>query len=465
MTVKLLVDHIEHTMKLALRTHRHRIPDGGKVLGVALVFGTVCLADLPAQIINAEETQPDFNVARSALGSGLLYISDVVIETEEPSDLLNEKVDLIHDDETLTAELPEDRSLFIVRLKDASFVDSFRFYNFEAAGTVTAYVQPLPETPLSENSTEGMAASEQWIQVSDPVEFSEPGAVAVWFNEKLESQLVRIVFETTRPGLISGFGVAGTFFRGADPSQVKLVRQVQATDRQDLTNVLSFGSGARVVAVSGGMAPSDKAMIDDLVETTHVYSETDPTPMALFDLEEPREIERVTVLIDSPAPTRMEMYFLDTLDDLEFREEPGRTAASFVTTGPALASLNGPLAVGGQFSGAAGFFTSFTVPDSFFDNNIPSVVAEFEAGERKARADVGSSSFARWVLVRWVYQNGIPPEFGGLVVNELNLLGRYTWFYEDEGPEPPAEGPDAITTFPIDFDLSIDPPQVPPVSP
>lgn len=386
-----------------------------------------------SEVLDNPELNPVYNVARSSWGSGLLYISDIVLESESPDPLLNDKVDLIHDDETLSSDLPEGRSVFLVSLKDSSIVSSFRFYNFEASGAVMAYVR----TTSSENN------DAPWIPVSDTVTYDEPGPVVLWFNQEIEASLVRIVFDTSNPGHISGFGVAGTFFRGVSPKQTQLVRQTQTTDNQAMTNVLSPSSGAQVIGASDGMAPSSKAMIDDLVETAHVFSETDPEPIALFDLGQPREIERVSVLINSPHPSTMEVYFLDDLDEIQGLE-PEQPTALFkgLRHSPLLASNTAaawiPLAA--QF-GPAAFVNGLSVPKDFFDNRDPNVVAVFDAGSRRARADVGGTSFAQYVLVRWVYADGIPPEFSGLVINELNFLGRYVWYYEGEDIGSPDESP------------------------
>jgi len=401
--------------------------------GIAAVAVAFTLQGV-AQIQTDPALEPDYNISRAALGSGLLYISDVVVESDSPDPLLNDKVDLIHDDETLTSDLPLDRSLFVIRLKDASIVNSFRFYNFGAAGSVSAYARPTTEEEATAGETQDPDGG--WVQVSESVSFGEPGPVVVWFDQEIEAKLVRIVFDTTKSDIISGFGVAGTFFRGASPKQTQLVRQTQATDNTDLTNVVSYGSGARVIGTSGGMAPSDKAMIDDLVETSHVFPETNEEPVALFDLGEPREIERISALIDSPAPTRMEMYFLDDLDSIDGGSQP--VALHTIQDGPLFAQNGMPSGL----APSGGSMTIINVPTSFFDQNDPNVVAEFEEGDRKARANVAGSSFAQYVLVRWVYENGVPADFTGLVVNELNFLGRYVWYYEGD-PDAPAEGPDS----------------------
>ncbi|MEM6823339.1 MAG: hypothetical protein AAF558_15530 [Verrucomicrobiota bacterium] len=377
---------------------------------------------------------PDFNVSRATMGTGLLYISDVVMESDNPDPLLNEKIHLIHDDETLTSELPDGRSLFIIRLKDASNVNSFRFYNFGAEGAVTAYVR----------TTDSETDDVPWIPVSDTVTFGEPGPVVAWFNLEVEAKLVRIVFDCSTPGLISGFGVAGTFFSGADPTRARLVRKTQTTDNQFLTNVLSFGSDARVMGSSPSMAPSERAMIDDLVETSHVFSETEDQPVALIDMGEPREIDRVTVLIDSEEPSVMELYFMDNVDEF-LPPGPQPTALRrLLEQGPKLASVGNWFPLIAQIQPT--FIQEVSVPPSFFDDNTPNVTVEFDTGERRARASTGGTTFAQYVLVRWIYSDGIPPDFGGLVVNELNFLGKYTWFYEDD-PEPPAERPENELIF------------------
>lgn len=406
------------------------------------------------------EEGPEYNVSRSALGSGLLYVSDVVVESDNPDPLLNEKITLIQDDETISTDLPSGRSLFVIRLKDASIVNSFRFYNFEASGAVTAYVR----------ATDSESDDVPWVPVSDTVTFDSVGPTVVWFNQEIEARLVRIVFDTANAGKISGFGVAGTFFRGVSPKQTRLVRSPQATDNQVLTNVLSFASGAQAVGTSGGVSPAPTAMIDDLVETTHIFSDTDPEPVALFDLGEPREIEVVSVLIDSPAPSRMELYFIDNPDEI-YTPQPVATRSIHrdLMQGPRLASANFPWL--GLMAQSQAVMTVIQVPPRFFENNRPNVIAEFEKGSRTARAGTGGSTFAQFVLVRWVYEDGVPPDFGGLVVNELNLLGRYTWIYEEE-PEPPAERPEnelAFAQSPVTVDPTPTPKPpivvVPPVSP
>jgi hypothetical protein len=435
-------------------------------IGSVLLCLAVCLPSVSsAQVLADPSTDPDYNVARSSWGSGLLYISDVVVESDSPDPLLNEKIDLIDDDETLTSELPDGRSVFMIRLKNASIVNSFRFYNFEAEGSLMAYVR----TSADEN------ADSPWIPVSDTITYNSSGPVVLWFNQEIEATLVRIVFDTAQPGNISGFGVAGTFFQGSSPKQTQLVRQTQATDNQSLNNVLSFTSGADVMGTSGGMAPSSKAMIDDLVETSHVFPETNAEPVALIDMGEPREIERVTVLIDSPAPTQMELYFIDDLDDIEGLEEQPQPVALIqqLKNNPLLASnsISSWIPLAAQ-AAAATSIREITVPPSFFDNRTPNVVAEFEPGDRRARANVGGSSFSQYVLVRWVYEDGLPAEFGGLVVCELNFLGRYVWYYEGD-PDAPAEGPEGEMAF-INFGNTpptdspppqIPPPVTPPVSP
>ncbi|MEM1157870.1 MAG: hypothetical protein AAF649_05635 [Verrucomicrobiota bacterium] len=418
-------------------------------MGVALVRG---------QVQQNPELDPEYNVARSSWGSGLLYISDVVLESDSPDPLLNDKVDLIHDDETLSSEIPEGRSVFLVSLKDSSLVNSFRFYNFDAEGAVMAYVRT---TATEDDKT-------PWIPVSDTVTYSEAGPVVVWFKQEIEASLVRIVFDTSKPGDISGFGVAGSFFRGFSPKQTQLVRQTQATDNQAMTNVLSPSSGARLIGTSDGLAPSSKAMIDDLVETTHVFSETDPEPIAIFDLGEPREIERVSVLIDSPHPSTMEVYFLEDLNEIDGIQETQPVALiQQLQHSPLLASrsISAWIPLAAQ-ANLPEFVTGISVPADFFDNRSPNVIAEFEGGSKRARANVGGSTFAQFVLIRWLYQNGLPSEFGGLVINEINFLGRYVWYYEGEDIGSPDESAgNELTTFFNSPPPTTFPPPIVPVTP
>gem|GEM_PF-6543379 len=425
------------------------------VISVALV----CVTFSNAQVQEDPDLDPEYNVARSSWGSGLLYINDVVLESESPDPLLNDKVDLIHDDETLSSDIPEGRSVFLVSLKDSSLVNSFRFYNFDAEGAVMAYVR----TATTENE------ETPWIPVSDTVTYNEAGPVVVWFNQEIEASLIRIVFDTSKTGHISGFGVAGSFFRGVSPKQTQLVRQTQATDNQAMTNVLSPSSGAQVIGTSDGIAPSSKAMIDDLVETSHVFSETDPEPIAIFDLGEPREIEKVSVLIDSPHPSTMEVYFLEDLDEIEGIDPPQPVALiQALKRSPLLASssISAWIPLAAQFAPPA-FAMGISVPDDFFDNRTPNVIAEFDSGSRRARANVGGSSFAQFVLIRWVYANGLPSEFGGLIINELNFLGRYVWYYEGEDIGSPDESAgNELTTFSNSPPPStFPPPQFPPSPP
>lgn len=240
-----------------------------------------------------------------------------------------------------------------------------------------------------------------------------------------------------------------------------------------MTNVLSPSSGAQVIGTSDGLAPSSKAMIDDLVETTHVFSETDSEPIAIFDLGEPREIERVSVLIDSPHPSIMEVYFLEDLDEIEGIEEPQPVALiERLKNSPLLASrsISAWIPLAAQ-SGPPTFSIGITVPDDFFDDRTPNCIAEFDSGSRRARANVGGSTFAQFVMVRWLYKNGLPSEFGGLVINELNFLGRYVWYYEGEDVGSPDESAgNELTTFvnsppPTTFPPPKFPPSPPPVTP
>lgn len=421
-------------------------------------FITISAVTICAQVQENPELDPDYNVARSSWGSGLLYINDVVIESDSPDPLLNDKIDLINDDETLTSNVPEGRSVFLVSLKDSSIVNSFRFYNFDAEGALMAYVRTA-------SSADEVAP---WIPVSDTVTYDSPGPVVVWFNQEIEAELVRIVFDTSKTGLISGFGIAGSFFRGVSPKQTQLVRQTQATDNQAMTNVLSPSSGAQVIGTSQALAPSSKAMIDDLVETTHVFSETDPEPLALFDLGEPREIERVSVLIDSPAPSTMEVYFLEDLDEINGVVEQPVALIEKLKHSPLLASKSISAWIPLAAQAGPSFINGISVPDAFFNDRTPNVIAEFEAGSRRARANVGGSSFARYVLIRWVYEDGLPPEFGGLVINELNFLGRYVWYYEGEDIGSPDESPGnelSINTSSQTPPGGGNPPQLPPPPP
>jgi hypothetical protein len=335
---------------------------------------------------------------------------------------------LIADDETISPELPKGKSLFVLKTLADHNVASFSFYNHGAAGTYRV----------------SALSSSRWKPIGKDKAFSRPGPQVVEFPEPVATRQVKVEFETTTPGQVSGFGLAAPLTE----KDVEAVRLIHQPDIDTLNSVVVPGEISSIVGVApaaaGAAADKPENMIDDLVETSYRFDPARSVPATLLDLGEARQIERVTALVETDQPLRMEVYLPEKPENV-VPSAPATTTLldSVLSRGPLLASTGATPGMATWLAALAAPITTLVYQSGEKPGGLEPILYGYVApGESRVILPLGRTYNGRFVLILFRPTGANP---GNFMVREINLLGRYIWrFYDDfgttnEGNNPPPE--------------------------
>ncbi|GAB4246426.1 MAG: hypothetical protein OHK005_12220 [Candidatus Methylacidiphilales bacterium] len=339
--------------------------------------------------------EPTYNIARSAVGTTLFYLDPQGSPLGVPTHVLQTPTVLVGDDEVLSYELRSGRSLMVIELPASAPARYLTFFNFDARGEATA----------SWASTRSDADAGRWTSVPK-IAFDSQGPTTIPLPEAQTFQFLRIQFDITQPGRISGLGIAGHYPNAAAPSPTNLVKKDDP--ELPLSNVVSYGSLSSVIGTSPIVGQNVETMIDDLTDT---FTDLNPSrnPRAvLIDLGEAREIRQVSVLADSP-PGNVKVFFLS---------DPETLAATIGS--PAQGSSTTPIVL-----------SSIDLPR--LEREIPFITLPLQPGQNGVTLPIQPRT-GRFALLVW------PPGTEKIRIYEINLLGRYEWAWDIDRPGAPAEG-------------------------
>jgi hypothetical protein len=286
------------------------------------------------------------NLARGDLGARLEVQAPKVKSPAKNSVEENESAQaLISDDDALTYPLAPGQTSLIVILGKIEVLNSFNFVNFGAAGKYS----------ISVSSTKLSFDAPGWRSVAKGESFDNAQVVSTDFGSA-EARYVKIDFETSRPGRISGLGLFGAPTIGAfqkKPLGYSYVSESPGIagsgggeSRNVYFDLANLDTGARVVALSrGNNLESAQAMIDGNVASSYEFEATDPAPAVVVDLGVRRSINRLSCVYQAP-PGRLDFYLVDN----PYRKDEPHATLGYVGE-PTVEPISN---VSGEYSGRSG---------------------------------------------------------------------------------------------------------------
>lgn len=359
------------------------------LIGAAVIFG------LNSHPVRSQEN-PTYNVARSAIGTNLFYLDSQGTLTSAATQAIKSPAVLVGDDEVISYNLPAGKSLMVVELPAESPVKYVTFFNDSLQGT----------TSLSWARSRADADSGKWQQGPEQLS-NQNGPVTLPLPSGTTIQFLRLAFDVTRGGRISGLGIAGFYPNAPAPGPENLIRS--ETPDQPLTSVVSFGSSASIIATTPIQQSAVETMIDDLVDTHVDLAPSNRHRAVLIDLGEAREVQQISTLTqNSPGDARV--YFVADPDKI-------------------LPALGNPA----QGSGITPVIMNNFDPAQLGDD-IPFINLPARPGQSGVSLPI-QARMTRYALFVW------PPGANPIRVFELNLLGQYEWTWNRDNLSSPAEGP------------------------
>ncbi|MEO0793560.1 MAG: hypothetical protein AAFX93_00270 [Verrucomicrobiota bacterium] len=345
---------------------------------------------------------------------------------------------LMTDDPTAAFSAPVGISRFVIDLSDFYIIDRFNFKNFTAVGSVQLFYSDSLNTPDAKS----------WVAVDDPQSFDSEAVLSPTFTP-FESRYLMVLLDITQPGDIGNMGAFGNL----SLAEVKLGANKRdediAVDTSAKTNAkpvkfnyASAGADSRVTYVSSGVAGEANSMIDDDVESFYDFEGGDEESIVIVDLGEQREVNRVSMLFDSP-PGEFDFFIVNKLpDDVQKAIDDAETGSNATNSNGSLSKPadddmamiynNGrlePLLLAQNGGGdAIGSIVSFTadaifntvqLPAGFFSSLTPTVQEAVTGSDERFRLDFSNLS-GRFLIVRFTPSPGSP---GGLRVYEISLMG------------------------------------------
>ncbi len=238
------------------------------------------------------------NLARHQLGARV----EAVKGSATAMDASAAEKALLSGDPAASLALPAGQTTLLVALAKIENVGIVSFANQGVEGTVN----------ISTSSAKLAADSSQWHPVADE-KISATGIQAKVVPG--EAKYVRLTFNLTQPGKISGFGVY------ADPlvSDFTSPRtKNKATDDGSSFGLVSYNytdmhAKARALYVSSGSdLRQANNMIDTQTATSYNFAANDSAPATLIDLGKPVALRRLSAVY-SPRASKVDFYVLDSL--------------------------------------------------------------------------------------------------------------------------------------------------------
>jgi hypothetical protein len=406
---------------------------------------------IPAPPLTPEQARAySQNLARAHLVTEIKQISGPA--TSEPFELsVNDSPgrgtvqSLISDDETIAYRLPAGKSEYLITLKDTRTVSKLTFLNVSASGQVSVAV------------ADNQVALEKAKSAAKP--FTQERAVTISLPDS-PAKYVKIAFDAPTGGQISGLGIFGpegsTGYTVRPKNGLAAANMTRAVPPSEYINYdyANLRSRSRIAYVSSGSHLNEAYnMIDDNPETGYIFDPKDPAPIAVIELAESSEIQRVTSAY-SKRPGRMEVYTLN--------EIPGITPPSPPTLIQNTPADPGFLRVSNPLSGLLRRVQNagpeiINLPPSFFNDVKP--IASVNSTDPVGQGAVNFKLRPlRYLLLRWM---PAAPSETPFVVLEVNAFGNV--FVRDLDALPDDEVPIEGTLAPIrppDISPPNDPPKV-----
>ncbi len=347
---------------------------------------------------------------------------------------------LLSGDSKAAYALNSGANTLLISLGKIEHVDSIAFLNAEAKGSVTI---ATANANLAPTSPQWREAGQQGLG---------RGAISAKVGPA-EAKYVRLTFNVTQPGHISGLGVFGT--PGvADFTMPRPRRAIEGEIAQVNYNLTDLHTKARALYVSSGDdLKLANNMIDDQAATSYTFAANDNSPAAIIDLGREMALRRISVLSTAGAGTA-NFYLLSALP-VGGREASAETKPAGAPSGSAV--IEGTPAT--------------NVPETLrLDDGalagLKSVGTANDDGSGRVAVDFPETS-GRYIMVKWT-RPAAPENFS---VAEIAAFGRATTNmlfaanrevdrsgknvsdgkdgkdakdFKDipaEGPEAPAEGP------------------------
>jgi len=363
------------------------------------------------------------NLSRWHMGAVLYDASDdaIVATNWRQASSENNPAALIHEDPALTYALNVDTHRFIIDLGAFHLVERFAFRNFGAEGKVLVAYSDVLQSP----------DSKRWRQASNPVDFT--GNTTVTVNvEPVDTRYVMVMLDVFKAGAISSFSTFGD----VSVLQARYTPQSETTDPALLSSddstefdFATLHSGALISHVGSGSLTDTEAMIDEDIETAYEFEAVNEA-IVVLDLQEQREIDRISMLYDS-TPGTFNFYFLTKLPasfkikqdiagdmamiDNNGHAEPLLLAASPHTFGNLLALMS--------LSQSTRTYQIVEIPSSFFAERKPDVSHIATEDNHQFSYSTGASAH-RYLVIRWSNDKQRTSSLPALRIYEVNLFGK-----------------------------------------
>ncbi|MFN2508516.1 MAG: hypothetical protein ABR589_07055 [Chthoniobacterales bacterium] len=265
--------------------------------GPAAIAADLVLQKVPALTVEQAPAYPE-NLARHHLGARI-----VAPTAESTSDAQRSAESaLLSGDPTAIYTLPAGTTTLLVALPKIENLGSISLANKGAKGSVT----------VATANAKLPADSPQWKNTLQQELSSDTIQAKVGPSE---AKYVRLTFDITEPGQISGFGLYPT----PQVSDFTKPRAAKTTDRESESfglisyNYTDMHAKARALYVSSGSdLKQANNMIDDQTATSYSFAADDGSPTTVIDLGKARTLRRLSAVY-TPRAGSMEFYVLQSL--------------------------------------------------------------------------------------------------------------------------------------------------------
>jgi len=285
-----------------------------KFAATGVVVAFLCQPVLWAEA--GEKTyNPAKNLARMNCGAQIDWVSPAGHGATAPivGEQNQSPTALVWDDNTLSCPLPVGDTTFIVTLPKITLLDRFAFINENAAAR-GEFQLAVSNYRLSPNDS-------RWIAVEGSKRLTGNRD----FNLSIlgvEARYVKLSFHIEKEGRLAGLGLYGEptlqgFADQHDPNLQSSYLLASTRPRTRPEDTLNFNfanlyARAHVVQVSSGSFPLASRMIDDDVVTAFSFSPSDPNPTAIVELDESKQLHRVSAVYQMEG-ARLDVYLLNDL--------------------------------------------------------------------------------------------------------------------------------------------------------
>jgi hypothetical protein len=324
---------------------------GSLVIGAApaAFAGDVVLHKVPALTVEQTPAYPE-NLARHHLGATIQALG---------SESVGPEAKLLSGDPVAAYQLPLGTTTLLVSLPKIANIEAISLASAGAKGNVS----------VATSNAKLPADSPQWHNVAERDLTSEPLDAKIG---PAEAKYVRLTFNVTEPGSITGLGVYPT----AQLSDFTATRKSGADDASGMSmglvsyTVTDIHAKARALYVSSGSdLKQAHNVIDDQTRTSYTFANDDAAPTTVIDLGKPGAVRRLSAVYTA-RPGTMSFYVMSKL--------PAGQAADATQSGS----------------------DTMTINDAAFDAMTP--VGTFSDDGTNGNASVEfPETTGRYVMVRW----------------------------------------------------------------